>query len=238
MGRRTIFLLATTALAVLLSSGVALAINTIHCKIEGPPCRGTNERDRMLGNERINRMFGRGGGDILRGYGNWDDLHGEQGNDRLYGGEDGDSYYFSSNNWGKDSITDTLMPPDPMRIGDNNWVRFSRDLTTPLTINLVSDSGSVPEVTNAAGTGTVNWSANVIDNVSNRSSGNDSIVGNSVTNWIRSSGGNDTISTGEGDDFIEVQDGAAGDSVDCGENPGDDDTVVSDTGDTLINCEH
>jgi len=160
-------------------------------------------------------MFGRGGGDILRGFGDWDHLHGEQGNDRLYGGEDGDSYFFSS----------------------NNWVRFSRDLTTSLTISLVLDSGSVPEVTNAAGTSTVNWSANVIDNVSNRGSGNDSIVGNNVTDWIISSGGNDTISTGEGDDLIEVQDGAGGDSVDCGENPGDDDAVFYDTGDTLTNCE-
>lgn len=230
-------LLTTVVLVTLLASGAALAINTIHCKIEGPPCRGTNERDRLLGNERSNRMFGRGGGDILRGYGDWDDLHGERGNDRLYGGEAGDHYFFSSNNWGKDTIADTLMPPDPFRIGDNNWVRFYRDVTTSLTINLVSDSGSIPEVTNAAGTSTINWSGNVIDNVSNRSPGNDSIVGNSVTNWIISSGGNDTISTGGGDDFIEVQDGAAGDSVDCGEDAGDDDAVFYDTGDTLTNCE-
>jgi hypothetical protein len=56
------------------------------------------------------------------------------------------------------------------------------------------------------------------------------------------SGGSDTVLGGEGDDTIDVQDGFAGDTVDCGENAGGDatapdDAVVSDPGDAISNCE-
>jgi Ca2+-binding RTX toxin-like protein len=61
---------------------------------------------------------------------------------------------------------------------------------------------------------------------------------------IDNSGGDDTVLGGEGDDTINVQDGFAGDTVDCGENAGgdatspDDDAVVSDPGDVVSNCEN
>src|SRR5918997_1034463 len=78
MMRRTILLLATMALTLLVASGVALAIN----KIGGPgpdTLRGTNEADNLLG---------RGGNDVLFGLAGSDNLLGEEGNDWVLGGNE------------------------------------------------------------------------------------------------------------------------------------------------------
>jgi hypothetical protein len=67
MKHRAILHLTAMAAALVLSSGVALAV-TKHCKSE-VPCRGTNERDRLLGTDGRNQMFGKGRGDTLKGFG-------------------------------------------------------------------------------------------------------------------------------------------------------------------------
>jgi Ca2+-binding RTX toxin-like protein len=75
--RRTIVLLATTALTLWVASGVALAVT----KIGGPgpnTLKGTNEADHLLGN---------GGNDVLYALGGRDNLLGGEGKDWVLGGE-------------------------------------------------------------------------------------------------------------------------------------------------------
>lgn len=232
---RSAMILLTVCVALSVSSGIALAA-TIHCKT-GRICNGTNQRDLMKGTNGFNEMHGKGRADILKGFGFDDNLYGEGGNDRLNGGEGSDGYQFTPDNWGKDTITDT--PISDTITGTGNRVYFV-GVTTSLTINLVSDSGPLPEVKNADATSTVNWSGNVIDEVANVSTGDDTINGNPAANGILSKNGTDTIFAGGGSDLIEVNDSAGGDSVDCGGttiNP-DNDRVYFDTGDTINpNCE-
>ena len=162
------------------------------------------------------------------------------GNDVSDGGDAYDQYYFETDKWGKDTITDTLNNTLPV----GNEVIFSESLTNGLTIKLASDPLS-PEVTDAAGTSTINWSDNVIPNIKNYASGSDSITGNDFVNNIRSEGelDQDQVFAQGGNDFIWVADGGGRDSVDCGDGT---DTVYYDTLDpgfpasrldTATNCE-
>lgn len=248
---------------LVLATGVALAINTIQCKSTqlSTPCNGTKARDLMKGSAGSDDMRGKGRGDILKGFGNtpsWEELlYGQGGNDKLYGGSgfdslDGgpgndllagddsdtngaDNYAFQANSWGSDTITDNPF--------GENTVQFGGGITANLTIDLNS-SDLAPEAIN--GTSTVNWSSNVIANVDNKGTGDDTITGNDANNRITSigfdpqtgtysSGGADNIFAGGGSDIINVDDGSSGDSVDCGEGS---DSVVRDAGDDIdANCE-
>ncbi len=114
-------------------------------------------------------------------------------------------------------------------------------ITDDLTINLVS-SEDRPEVTNASGTSTVNWSGDVVDKAAG-GWGDDTIYGNDAANYIYAGAvfvtavGDDTVFAGGGDDTIWVTDldeNTRGDRVDCGEG---NDTVRYDRGDVVKNCE-
>ena len=112
-------------------------------------------------------------------------------------------------------------------------------MSSALTINLTSNPLE-PEVKNAAGTGTINWSNSVISTVSSLATGDDTITGNAAANSILSANGFDIVYGGEGDDFIDVDDGAGADWVDCG--PGNDTVAYegrteTSLGDTVTNCE-
>ena len=73
--KRTILLLVSGALAVLLASGVALAVAK-QCPVRGADkCVGTQENDRLLGTWRDDWMVGRGGNDTLKGSGAGDYLY-------------------------------------------------------------------------------------------------------------------------------------------------------------------
>lgn len=253
MKRRAILLLVVIGAALVLSSGVALAV-TRQCKTD-VPCYGTKERDKLLGTAGSNFMYGKAANDTLKGFDSWDGLYGQKGNDRLFGGaggddldggpgrdallgeEDDDFYRYGANNWGKDTITDTTLSDTDYNTG--NTIGYDSAVTTNLTIKLVSDPLS-PEAKNADGTSTVNWSGNVIDEVFNSSPGNDQVTGNGVANNIISRNGFDTVYGLGGDDQITVNDGSGGDTVDCGAGT---DTVIYDgptatsLGDTVTGCE-
>ena len=90
--RRTILLVATMALTLLVASGVALAA-TIHCPndpSQGSPatglyCFGTSMADTMFGSDLTDVMDGKGGADTMHGYGSADVLQGGKGSDHIYG---------------------------------------------------------------------------------------------------------------------------------------------------------
>jgi Ca2+-binding RTX toxin-like protein len=250
--RRTILLLAATALAVLLSSGVALALNTINCKTN-QVCTGTKRADLMKGTNGFNEIHARGNDDTLKGFGSSDGLFGQVGDDRLRGGRGGDGlfggkdddnlrgeeaidyYIYERSDWGDDTIIEDAPTRNALLFS------FGENFTGSVTTNLTS-SPLGPEVLNDQSSSTVNWEGNVITFVVG-SSGDDTVLGNDAANEIYdyqrfspTDEDTDTISAGKGNDFIIVEDGDSNDTVNCGEG---DDFVFSDEGETLIaaDCE-
>jgi len=247
-----ILLLAAMGTALLLSSGVALALNTITCE-SNDACRGTEKADLMKGADGFNYMLGRAEDDTLKGFGRGDGLLGQQGDDTLLGGlghdsllggrgddtlrgEGGiDGYSFERSEWGQDTIIEDSPSSNAVLLP------FGETFTGSVATNL--NSGLTAEVTNAQSGSTVNWEGNVITFVVG-SSGNDSVTGNDAANEIYDDAGSfygtgpdtDEISAGGGNDFIVVQDGDSNDTVNCGEG---DDFVVSDETEVLIatDCE-
>jgi hypothetical protein len=78
MRRRVVLVLAVMALALLLASGVALAVNEV----------GTDGPDTLRGTNRDDNLSGEGGNDVLFGLGGSDNLTGEQGKDWVLGGNE------------------------------------------------------------------------------------------------------------------------------------------------------
>jgi Ca2+-binding RTX toxin-like protein len=75
--RRTMVLLATTALTLLVASGVALAVTRI----------GTDSRDTLRGTNRADTLIGKGGNDTLYAKRGHDNLLGSPGKDIVWGGK-------------------------------------------------------------------------------------------------------------------------------------------------------
>jgi Ca2+-binding RTX toxin-like protein len=80
---RSLLILATTVLGVILVGGVALAV-TKNCAAN--PCVGTDANDRLQGDERANQIYGLGGTDNMHGKAGKDELNGGRGKDTLDGG--------------------------------------------------------------------------------------------------------------------------------------------------------
>ena len=265
MKRQAMLLVVVVVAALVLCSGVALAV-TERCEDRESDCYGTKGDDTLRGTTYGDTIYGRGGNDTLMGFSGRDDLHGQggrdtllggknpdylhggRGNDTLDGGQGEDFYYFDTRGWGKDRIIDTL---EPKSVRGDNIVQFEWR-SGGVIVNLASDSGPTPEIRNKSDNSTVNWDSDVINAVYG-SIDDDTISGNSATNFIyggptdgisRPYSGDDTISGGDGDDYIYVSDKSGGDTVECGE--GNDavyrdrpDPATGDPGDTIApDCEN
>jgi hemolysin type calcium-binding protein len=228
---RTTALTLIVALAILLSTGMALALNAIDCGGGGIRCVGTDRPDLVRGSDDLDAIYGRDGNDTLKGRGEGDALLGHKGKDTLLGGErqdlliggvgddmlrGGDAldiYQFERPDWGQDAIRDA-SPRNILRLPNG------ADFAGAITTNLNSDSGLLPEVSYAEGGSTVDWKGDVVDVVIG-STGDDTVTGNDAANDIFDGEGldtdRDTISGAGGSDLIDVQDGAADDKVECGE---------------------
>lgn len=86
--RKTVVLLASMALALIVAGGVAFAA-TIDCT--GGSCRGTRAPDTLFGTSRVDRQLGLGGRDLMYGYASADEMYGGGGDDRMRGGTGRDS---------------------------------------------------------------------------------------------------------------------------------------------------
>ena len=85
--RRTLLLLSTMVLALLLACGVALAAN-IPC--QGGPCVGTEQNDRITGSQLDDTIEALGGRDHVTGRMGDDYVDGGGGRDEITGGVGGD----------------------------------------------------------------------------------------------------------------------------------------------------
>jgi Ca2+-binding RTX toxin-like protein len=84
--RRAIFLLTTTALALVAAGGTALAFDC-----GAGSCWGTPGDDLMIGTAADQGLHGRGGDDLIRGLEGNDSLTGDAGDDAVFGGPGNDS---------------------------------------------------------------------------------------------------------------------------------------------------
>jgi Ca2+-binding RTX toxin-like protein len=100
--RKTLLLLTTMALALLLAAGVALAA-TVTCQV-GVACNGTSSGDTITGTTSNDTIKGLGGNDTIRALEGIDKINGGPNNDTMNGGPGNDTYQFASF-WGADRIS-------------------------------------------------------------------------------------------------------------------------------------
>jgi Ca2+-binding RTX toxin-like protein len=92
--RRILLLMAVTAVAVLVASGVALAV-VKKCPTD---CVGTPQPDTLQGSSNPNHISGRGSGDLIHGWRGDDTLRGNGGADAVYGDLADDVVYGNAGN--------------------------------------------------------------------------------------------------------------------------------------------
>src|SRR5215210_6247266 len=116
--RRTILLLATMALTLLVASGAALAVTKI----------GTNGPDTLRGTNKADNLVGRGGNDILYGLRGRDNLVGGEGKDWVVGGSPQDQSAEGDKNLVGGSGNDALLAGGGNdEIIDGDFREFSHD---------------------------------------------------------------------------------------------------------------
>jgi hypothetical protein len=94
--KRTMLLIASVMLAVLVAAGVALAQDGVS-KVCNTNCRGTDGDDQLSGTANPNIMKGRNGADRIEGKGGKDTINGNLGADAVYGGNGEDKLYGGGN---------------------------------------------------------------------------------------------------------------------------------------------
>jgi len=111
---KTVLFMASTALAVLVVCGVALAADIQCPNRAGNLCVGTTGDDTLLGTANSDTIEGRDGGDLIKGLGAKDQLAGEPGNDEIRGGGAADDIFGGR---GNETTFDSGGTPQPGIIG-------------------------------------------------------------------------------------------------------------------------
>jgi Ca2+-binding RTX toxin-like protein len=205
--RRTIALLTTMVLTLLVATSVAMAA-VISCPtgLNGT-CRGTASADTMTGTAQrdiIDSFRGRDtldarrADDSLNGGQGDDSLNGGQDNDDLIGGQDNDSLdgglgndeYLFQDDWGVDTITGDASGKDTLD--------FSK-LTQSVVVKTVP---SAPSNRAKSGTNTLNWdSTGLVERIIG-GAGNDIFYGPNVDTSLIGAAGNDVLVGGNASDFL------------------------------------
>jgi Ca2+-binding RTX toxin-like protein len=189
MVRRTLLLLTTVGVGVLLAAGVALAANLITCP--GGLCEGTTGDDEMTGTSGTDYLYAKEGNDTLRGLGAFDDLRGGPGNDDLDGGRGNDQYNVYDNNWGVDRISGDGG-------GAEDWLIFQIS-SGALTIDLIPTAGQ-PEV--SSGANRINFASDVVIEWVQAGPDKDTIKGNNADNYLSGANDDDTLMGRRGNDDL------------------------------------
>jgi len=124
--RKTVLLLASMSLTVLLASGVALAI-TKNCVAGADDCVGTNNPDTLNGSDVDDWIYGLSGDDKLYGNAGDDPIRGGKGNDTIRGGGGADFVAYDLQGedkiyggGGADFLVDDSQRCAPDCVGDRN----------------------------------------------------------------------------------------------------------------------
>jgi large repetitive protein len=237
--RRTIVLLTTMAMTLLVATSVAMAA-TISCQVPINnvvlSCQGSSSDDTMTGTDATfgdsidgtwgDRIDGLGGNDTLNARGGPDELIGSMGNDKLDGGANGDTYTFQYN-WGVDTITADASGYDTLNF---KTLSYSSDVVVNLLAASSRDEAKL-------GSSTLNLASTVViedvrggqgpDTLSGNNSGN-RLYGDYGDDKLYGGAGKDELFGGPGNDTIDATDGPAGGadgSISCGDGS---DTVYYD----------
>jgi Ca2+-binding RTX toxin-like protein len=143
-------------------------------------------------------LIGGSGNDTLNGGLGDDWLNGGDGSDSLTGGPGNDVYAFSETAVNQ---LDTVFEKGNQGTDSLNFTA----MTSPVTVDLTSDSSLATMSRRIVRMGLAGQSAN-IENVFG-GSGNDFITGNAANNVIYGNGGNDTLNGGDGSDQLDGGDG-------------------------------
>jgi Ca2+-binding RTX toxin-like protein len=218
--RRTIALLTTMAMTLLVATSVALAA-VISCPTaQNGTCRGTASADTMKGTagrdiidsfrggDTLNAL---GANDTLRGGQGTDTLNGGLGDDKLDGGEDSDTYLFEDG-WGEDTITggevhgyDTLdfskLSQNVRVVGYPNQTAPSHYIASSVGDRLTWGFPTVQIENIRGGAG---------DDFLNGTNGGNSLSGAEGHDYLNGRDGNDLLIGGDGPDVFY---GGAGDDI-------------------------
>ena len=174
-------------------------------------------------------LAGSGNDVLFGGLGN-DWLNGGNGSDALAGGGGNDVYVFSGT---ASNQVDTVVE---LADEGTDTLNFAA-LTTPVTVNLTSDTTMATMAHRIVNVQVAGQSAN-FENVLGGLA-NDFITGNAANNGLYGNDGNDTLNGGDGSDFL---DGGNGNDLLKGGNQGDvllgglnDDILNGESGDDLLN---
>ena len=108
--RRTVLLVATMALILLVAGGVALALLArsplqdsaprLDCPEDGGMCDGTDASERIYGTPELDRIDGGGGDDTIHALAGWDKVFDTEGRNAAYGGDGDDWITISGSGYG------------------------------------------------------------------------------------------------------------------------------------------
>jgi Ca2+-binding RTX toxin-like protein len=217
--RKTLLLLTTMALALLLAGGVALAA-TKQCQV-GVVCNGTSSADTITGTNSNDTINGLAGNDSISARDGIDKINGGPNNDTMDAGAGNDTYKFS-NNLGADRIS-----ADSGGVDTLNFAALTSSFTNGLLITLTADGSELcpPDanpclsiqgtfIENAIGTG---FDDDLIGNTLNNK-----LTGGAGIDGIAGNAGKDTINGGPGGVLgnPESLDGQAGGDTYTGYAPG------------------
>jgi Ca2+-binding RTX toxin-like protein len=120
--KRTILLIASMLLAMLVVTGVALAQDGVS-KVCSSTCRGTDRDDQLTGTSERNAIKGLDGADKIEGKGAKDTLNGNRGEDAIYGGNGEDKLYGGGNS----DYLQGGIKSDYMNTGPGNDIIAAKD---------------------------------------------------------------------------------------------------------------
>jgi Ca2+-binding RTX toxin-like protein len=226
--KRTLMLLSTMVVALLLAGGVALAAN-ITCPPTGGPCPGTEQNDRITGSLLDDDIDALGGRDVVSARSGDDTVDGGRGRDDIFGGLGGDGL---DGGGGPDDIdggpgTSAAIPP-PVFPDPNTFDCTLNDAHTTGTQYLLGGFFADDDGNDDLDGGR----------------DNDFLSGDAGRNNLSGKGGDDCLnlrgdaneraSGGDGDDLIFANDGN-GDDIFCGAGI---DSVAADAEDRVAaDCE-
>jgi hypothetical protein len=161
---------------------------------------GTSGRDVIWGGAGRDRIVGGAGNDVICGGPQGDDLHGGPGNDRLYGGSQHDVDPDLPGDVLSGGLGDDLLAPQHSGRTDYIDYRSSRR-AVHVKRDIVLGEGVDRLVMEVPATIFL-------------SKHDDSYIGTAAKDLVWSEGGDDTVRTGAGDDWVLFKDGRAGDGLD------------------------
>jgi Ca2+-binding RTX toxin-like protein len=223
--RKTLLLLTTMTLTLLVAGGVALAA-AVTCQV-GVACNGTSSADTITGTTSNDTIKGLGGNDTIKALDGIDKINGGPKNDTMNGGPGNDTYQFASF-WGADRISADSAGVDTLTFAPHTQP-YTGFPGAGVSASLTADGSTLcPSTSNPCLTIQGSFLENLIG-----SAFTDELLGNTKNNQITSgAGGSWDFSTGN-ITSNERMDGQAGADTYKGYAPSGSDNgvdLIQDTG--------